>query len=198
MQSFVPSQIAYLVKTVRDAVLGPLNVHKEDLENPHSVTAAQAGAAPLSHVSNVSNPHSVTAAQAGAAPLSHASSTTNPHSVTAAQTGAPSAPGDIVAVYSAEFPYVPDQLSGGLLFAQEVTLADLGFPDTPAAEYQLWFTPVCATFSETGPNLSVVLVSKAEATFIVGVRSEVSGVSAPTAAGVATLQCWFAVLEETP
>jgi len=53
---------------------GTLDTHTGDTSNPHSVTAAQAGAPTTgdltSHTGNTSNPHSVTAAQASAIPTS--------------------------------------------------------------------------------------------------------------------------------
>lgn len=92
--------------------------HHTNTSNPHSVTAAQVGAASAAtlsaHTANTSNPHSVTAAQAGALSTAnnlsdvsnsasalaniggastatltaHTSNTSNPHSVTASQAGA--------------------------------------------------------------------------------------------------------------
>lgn len=90
--------------------------HLGNKDNPHAVTAAQAGArpdtwfpnasevgaAPASHTEDTNNPHKVTAAQAGArpddwmptaeevgaVPASHAEDKENPHKVTAKQAGA--------------------------------------------------------------------------------------------------------------
>ncbi|WP_346762952.1 hypothetical protein, partial [Vibrio sp. F13] len=74
------------------ATTGDLSAHVGDEENPHGVTAAQIGAATTAaltaHTGNVENPHSVTAAQVGAAPAGHVSDQDNPHGVTAAQVGA--------------------------------------------------------------------------------------------------------------
>ena len=86
--------------------------HTTNQENPHSVTAAQTGAATqvafdalnqtvAEHTANVDNPHDVTIDQIGAAAKSdvttietnlttHTSNTENPHGVTAVQVGAPS------------------------------------------------------------------------------------------------------------
>ncbi|MFC6953791.1 hypothetical protein [Halorubellus litoreus] len=49
-----------------DAVQTALDNHEADSSNPHSVTPAQIGAAPVSHVTNTGNPHDVTASQVGA------------------------------------------------------------------------------------------------------------------------------------
>lgn len=51
-----------------------LTNHENDVANPHSVTAAQAGAEPANaniqaHIADTANPHGVTAAQAGAIPI---------------------------------------------------------------------------------------------------------------------------------
>lgn len=90
--------------------------HLGNKDNPHAVTAAQAGArpdtwfpsasevgaVPASHAEDTNNPHGVTAAQVGArpdtwmptaddvgaVPANHAEDTGNPHKVTAAQAGA--------------------------------------------------------------------------------------------------------------
>ena len=80
------------------AAAADLTAHENDTGNPHSVTAAQAGAEPANaniqaHISDTANPHSVTAAQTGAEPANaniqaHIGDTANPHSVTAAQAGA--------------------------------------------------------------------------------------------------------------
>lgn len=72
--------------------------HSPRTDNPHGVTAGQAGAEPedpalQGHLINTSNPHGVTAVQAGAEPAdpalqSHLVNTSNPHGVTAVQAGA--------------------------------------------------------------------------------------------------------------
>lgn len=74
-----------------------LSSHTGNTNNPHSVTAAQIGAATSSdlssHVGNTSNPHSVTAAQVGAVPTSRTindKALTSDISLTAADIGAAS------------------------------------------------------------------------------------------------------------
>lgn len=78
--------------------------HSPRVDNPHGVTAVQAGADPVgsaaavqgnldTHEADVANPHAVSAAQAGAEPAdvaiqAHLIDTANPHAVTAAQAGA--------------------------------------------------------------------------------------------------------------
>jgi hypothetical protein len=83
------AELAILASTV--------TTHTSNHNNPHVVTAAQAGAATTgalsSHTSDTGNPHSVTAAQVGSPTTGdftgHTSDTGNPHSVTAAQVDAP-------------------------------------------------------------------------------------------------------------
>jgi hypothetical protein len=70
--------------------------HRTSTSNPHSVTAAQVGAATTgalaAHTGDTNNPHNVTTTQIGAATVgalsAHTGNTSNPHSVTAAQVGA--------------------------------------------------------------------------------------------------------------
>lgn len=68
------SNLATKVPTEK-SVKAYADAHSSLTNNPHGVTAAQAGAATsgdlTSHTGNTSNPHSVTAAQAGAAEASH-------------------------------------------------------------------------------------------------------------------------------
>ena len=78
-----------------EADTGELASHVGDTGNPHSVTAAQAGAPTTAeftgHTGDTGNPHGVTAAQAGAPTTgafnTHTADSTNPHVVTAAQVG---------------------------------------------------------------------------------------------------------------
>ena len=49
-----------------DNVDSELQGHKAATDNPHGVTASQAGAAPESHLTDTANPHGVTASQIGA------------------------------------------------------------------------------------------------------------------------------------
>ena len=69
-----------------------LDAHVNDQNNPHNVTAAQAGAAPVSHTHTASEitdfDTAVAAAPAVQANTTHAGQTANPHNVTPAQIGA--------------------------------------------------------------------------------------------------------------
>ena len=129
-------QIGY-TKTAADALLADkadqadLADHEARVDNPHAVTAAQAGADPAgsaatvqgnlnTHEADQSNPHNVTAAQTGAPTQgdldAHTGRTDNPHSVTAAQAGADPA-GSAAAVQSNLDTHTGD--------------SDIHFPDAP-------------------------------------------------------------------
>lgn len=97
------------VASVGGATAAVLGAHPTAADNPHSVTATQAGADPAgsalvvaqdltAHENDVANPHAVTAAQTGADPTGSAAAVQanldthegqiNPHNVTAVQAGA--------------------------------------------------------------------------------------------------------------
>jgi len=69
----ITASLANHWETQYDEAKADLDAHKADSSNPHSVTAAQAGAAPASHVTDTNNPHSVTATQVGAAQTAYGS-----------------------------------------------------------------------------------------------------------------------------
>ena len=123
-----------------------LAAHTGRTDNPHAVTAAQAGADPAgsaatvqgnldTHAADTGNPHGVTAAQAGADPSgsaatvqgnldTHTADKTNPHGVTAAQAGAdPSGSAQIVQTNL-------NTHAGNKANPHGVTAAQLGVPTT--------------------------------------------------------------------
>ena len=102
-----------------------IDSHIGSTANPHSVTAAQAGAAPASHVSDTSNPHSVTKAQVG---LSNVSNTKNNTAATAAPTvnddsGAGYSVGSLWADTTNDRAYICLDASAGAAVWKEITMA---------------------------------------------------------------------------
>ena len=147
MQSFVATQIAYLLNRAGAAAQAAVQTHVADTGNPHQVTAAQVGATPAAHATAANNPHSVTAAQVGATPIAHATAVNNPHAVTVVQA--------LLSVFAAAS---GRQKLSAALNDTEVDIDDLGTTD-----YIVWFYH---DYEGLGPAPAVTLGAKSSDKFV--------------------------------
>ncbi|CAH6903267.1 hypothetical protein VCHA53O463_110114 [Vibrio chagasii] len=151
--SGAPTVFHLILSEKNGVTLIAFDAHVNNQNNPHSVTAAQVGAAPASHVTDETNPHAVTAAQAGAAPASHVTDETNPHAVTAAQVGAATTGALAAHVGDTENPHevTPVQIGAATSAALTAHTGDTENPHAVTAA-QAGAAPASHVTDETNPH----------------------------------------------